>query len=82
MLAVLHDPNLAAQYADRIVVLVDGRVFAEGPPEDIVTAATMSAAFGVRTLCREHPVTGRPYMLPLPGEADPSADAGATGRVA
>ena len=82
VLAVLHDPNLAAQYADRIVVLVAGRVLTEGAPETIVTEETMSAAFGVRTVCREHPVTGRPYMLPLPEDTDPSADAGAASRVA
>lgn len=64
VLAVLHDPNLAAQYADRIVVLVEGRVLADGPPEAIMTEDTMQAAFGVRVLCRNHPVSGRPYMLP------------------
>lgn len=64
VLTVLHDPNLAAQYADRIVVLVEGRVLADGPPETIITEDTMHAAFGVRVLCRTHPASGRPYMLP------------------
>lgn len=64
VLAVLHDPNLAAQYADRIVVLRSGRVLADGPPEAIVTADVMEAAFGVAVISRTHPVTGRPYMLP------------------
>ena len=82
VLAVLHDPNLAAQYADRIVVLAAGQVLAEGPPAAIVTEATMSAAFGVRTLCREHPVTGRPYMLPLPESTDPLAGSASASTIA
>jgi len=69
VLAVLHDPNLAAQYADRIVVLAAGRVVADGPPARIVTPAILGSAFGVRVLCRSHPVTGRPYMLPVPPDS-------------
>jgi iron complex transport system ATP-binding protein len=37
VLAILHDLNLAAAFADRIVVVDDGRVAASGPPPDVLT---------------------------------------------
>lgn len=64
VLAVLHDPNLAASHADRIVVLVAGTVWAQGPPEEVLTPGLMEAAFGVDATVHAHPATGRPYMLP------------------
>ena len=36
-LMVLHDVNFAARYSDRLLVLKDGRVYADGAPEDVVT---------------------------------------------
>ena len=64
VLAVLHDPNLAAQYADRLVVLADGTVRANGPPDEVLTSSLMADIFGVTALCRTHPRTGRPFVLP------------------
>lgn len=64
VVAVLHEPNLAAQHADRIVVLVAGSVLADGSPADVLTEAVMHDAFGVRATIQLHPASGRPYMLP------------------
>ena len=44
---VLHDLNQAARYAGRIVVLRDGRVYAEGPPAAVLTPAALRDVFGV-----------------------------------
>jgi len=44
--AVLHDLNLAAAGADRVVLLVAGRVAADGPPSDVLRQDTIDAAFG------------------------------------
>ena len=43
---VSHDINLAAMYADRILLLVDGRTAACGPPETVITETTLSGAYG------------------------------------
>ncbi|WOI57982.1 ABC transporter ATP-binding protein [Palleronia sp. LCG004] len=42
---VLHDINLAAQFADRLVALKGGRVLFDGPPAEIVTEARIGALF-------------------------------------
>jgi iron complex transport system ATP-binding protein len=44
---VLHDLNQAARYASRVVVLREGAVYAEGAPQDVLTATTLREVFGV-----------------------------------
>lgn len=46
-IVVLHDLNLAARYCDRVVVLADGLVQAEGPPREALPASLVSATYGV-----------------------------------
>ena len=64
VLAVLHDPNLAAQYADRICILRGGTILAEGPPDAVITESTLEAAFGLRVMVMRHPESGRAVMVP------------------
>ncbi|GAB3630824.1 ABC transporter ATP-binding protein [Microbacterium shaanxiense] len=47
VIAALHDLNLALQYCDRVVVLADGGVVAQGPPSEILTPDLIRATFGV-----------------------------------
>ncbi len=47
VIAALHDLELAARFADRLWVLADGRLVADGPPAEILTAALLRRAFGV-----------------------------------
>jgi iron complex transport system ATP-binding protein len=44
----LHDLNLAAMYCDRLLVLRQGRVVAEGTPSQVLTASLIGAVYGVR----------------------------------
>lgn len=46
---ILHDINLAAQYADQVVCLVQGKVVAVGKPNDILTIELIHKVFAVRT---------------------------------
>lgn len=66
VLAALHDLNLAGAYADRVVVLKSGRVYAVGTPSEILTKETIAAVYGVDAWVGSHPVSGRPYYLPIP----------------
>jgi iron complex transport system ATP-binding protein len=46
-LAILHDVNLAAQYADTLVALKEGRVVAQGPPREVLCPAIVREVFDV-----------------------------------
>ena len=63
MLAI-HDLTLAAQTADRIVMLHDGCVTCEGPPEDVLTMENIRTVFDVEAIVGQHPETGMLYVLP------------------
>ena len=67
VLTVTHDLTLAAQFADRIVLLDRGREAASGPPSAVLTEAALRATYGPEVLVRPHPETGRPAVLPRRG---------------
>lgn len=46
IVVVLHEVNYAAAHADRIVAMKSGRIAAEGPPGDLLTAETIGALYG------------------------------------
>ncbi|MVM33965.1 ATP-binding cassette domain-containing protein [Spirosoma sp. HMF4905] len=46
-LIALHDLNLAMRYADQVVVLHQGHVYAYGAPEDVITPSMIQAVYGV-----------------------------------
>ena len=62
---VLHDLNLAARYADRLVALTDGRLYAQGDPSDVVTEQMVRDVFGMAARVVPDPVSGTPLVLPL-----------------
>lgn len=64
VMASLHDPNLAARHADRIVLLGEGRVLADGPPEAVLDPALLERVYGLKLLRAEHPGSGAPLVLP------------------
>ena len=53
VLAVMHDLGLAARFADRILVMREGKLAAEGPPRDVLTPAQLAASFGVEATVTE-----------------------------
>ena len=64
-LLTLHDLNLAARYSDHLVLLKDGKVFKEGPPETVVTEDIIREAYGVEVHVHVSSRTGTPMVLPL-----------------
>ena len=55
VIAVLHQLEEAAAFADRVVVLGDRGVVADGPPQDSLTAAAIQRAYGVAVLVERRP---------------------------
>lgn len=47
IIGVIHDLNLAAKYADNLILLHDGQVLANGTPETILTVKNIKTAYGV-----------------------------------
>ncbi|ODN71085.1 heme ABC transporter ATP-binding protein [Methylobrevis pamukkalensis] len=64
VLAVIHDLNLAAEFADRIVVLSGGTIAAEGPPAATLTDAVVARVFGLSGIVGRLPPPHLPYILP------------------
>lgn len=62
VLAVLHDVNMAARYAHRVLLMAGGRMLAHGRPSDVFTHDRLEAAYGIRTAVLEHPLTGDPWV--------------------
>jgi len=62
---VLHDLNLAARYADHLVVMAGGAVVANGAPEDILTTDLVRRAFGLESRIIPDPVCGSPMVIPI-----------------
>ena len=62
---VLHDLNLAARYADYLVVLHDGQVAAQGTPREVVNPHMLRSVFGVEAEITPDPRTGTPLVIPL-----------------
>ena len=62
---VLHELNLAARYADHLVVMSAGRVVAQGAPEDVLDEATVLSAFGLDARVVQDPVAGSPMIVPV-----------------
>jgi len=63
VVAVLHDLNLALEYADRILFLKEGRLVAAGPTPDIVTPAIIREVFGVTAHLLDNPFGRRPVIV-------------------
>ena len=60
----IHDLTLAAQYCDRLVMLSDGRGYADGAPSDVLTADNVSTVYGAEVFILPHPQGGTPVVLP------------------
>ncbi|MGP9677980.1 ABC transporter ATP-binding protein [Halomonas sp. AOP27-A1-41] len=62
---VLHELNLAARYADKLVAMASGNVYAVGSSEDVFTEQMVRDVFGLESRVIDDPVTGKPMMIPL-----------------
>ncbi|MEV4617767.1 ABC transporter ATP-binding protein [Asanoa sp. NPDC049573] len=63
IVAVLHDLNQAARYADHLVAMRDGAVVAAGPPREVVTVDLVREVFGLDCVVVPCPVSDAPLVL-------------------
>jgi iron complex transport system ATP-binding protein len=53
VVAVTHDLNLALRFSDRVIVMENGRIAAQGPPQEALAPALIDQVFGVRAELRD-----------------------------
>jgi iron complex transport system ATP-binding protein len=71
VLGAMHDLNLAALYFDRLVLLKEGAIFAQGSPAAVLTEKTIYDVFGATVHIQQHPSAEVPHIVILPKESNP-----------
>lgn len=64
VVAVLHDLNLAAKWADRLILLTRGMIIGDGPPIQTFSDELLSQAYGCRIRVNQLPERDMPFVLP------------------
>jgi iron complex transport system ATP-binding protein len=64
-LVITHDLNLAAQFADKILLMKNGKVVRLGKPDEVLTSQLLNEVFEVEVLVDAHPITGAPRVTPI-----------------
>lgn len=64
--AVLHDINLAAQFADKILIMNSGRLLHQGSPKEMIRPDLLRETMGIHSIVQTHPVFDCPYVTTLP----------------
>ena len=62
---VLHDLNMAARYADHLIVMAEGAIVAGGTPREVISAEIVRDAFGLTARVVDDPVCGAPMVVPV-----------------
>lgn len=65
VLASIHDLNLALQFCDRLALLRDGRVKAQGDPESVMRDPVVREVFGCDVYLGRNELNGRLFLVPL-----------------
>jgi iron complex transport system ATP-binding protein len=64
---VSHDLNLAAMYADRILLLNQGKIFQLGSPKEVLTYENLEQVYDCTCLVDSSPLGDYPFLTPVPG---------------
>lgn len=63
-IVVLHDIAQAARYGDRLVVMHQGQIVAQGKPAEVVTPDLLQTVYGLECAVYPDPVSGTPVVTP------------------
>lgn len=63
MIAVMHDINLAVQYADKLFFLKEGKLIAHGNPREILNEGLIKNVFNINTSIINNPLTNSPLVV-------------------
>jgi len=62
---VLHELNQACRYADFMIAMREGYIYAQGTPEEVMTETTVREVFGLESRIVQDPVAGTPLCIPI-----------------
>lgn len=65
IMTVLHDLNLAAQFSKYVILLYRTKIFAAGPPEEVLTAQNIREVYGMEVVITPNDLTGRFNIIPV-----------------
>ena len=65
VMAVLHDINLASRFCNRIVILKDGKIKADGTPQEIICREEMESLYQMKLLVKNNPLLEKPEIIPI-----------------
>lgn len=76
IIMISHDINIAAKFADKVILMFQGRIYAVGDPDEVITEENLRTVYGVTSRIVDD--NGRPHViledsLPMSGEDNPSA---------
>lgn len=64
VIAVMHDLNLSAMFADRMAMIMDGTILTAGPPNEVIQTDILSKAYGCSLTVNKVPAPGHSFVLP------------------
>ena len=67
---ITHDLNLAAEFADEILLLKNGETVAKGAPEKVLSANNLREVFNVTVILDAHPLSGKPRLTMTYGKSN------------
>jgi iron complex transport system ATP-binding protein len=63
VISVLHDLNLASEYCDRLILMSDGKIHAQGTPEEVLNYKTIEEIYKTIVVVGQNPISKRPYVF-------------------
>lgn len=63
IIMVLHDLNLASEYCNRIVLLNEGKIYAEGNPAKVLTYQNIEEVYKTVVVVNKSPINSKPYVV-------------------
>lgn len=73
VVSVFHDLNLASEYCDRLLLINDGRMGAQGRPEEVLKYEILEDVYKTVVIVQENPFSKKPYILLAPRAGRASA---------
>ena len=63
VIMILHDLNLACEYCDRLILLNKGRIYKEGPPEEVMDYRTIEEVYKTVVVIKNNPISSKPHIF-------------------